>query len=407
MNAGKSTVLNLLTQQSTSIVDSKPGTTADTRTTLMEMHGLGPVRLYDTAGIDEPGELGAKKRRQALADLKECDLILLVIDPASGDFEPEGTLVDAAREHDKQLLVVYNLFGPDEAKINAVEDSLPLLRFYRKISLKADDSASRDPLMSFILRHYEREREDAELLPFAQADRYYPLIVVADAETPPDRLLRPQTMAIAALARAGAWPVCHQIDLAKAREGDTAEAQRFDDLMRRLRPRMGAVITDSQAMDVVNRWVVPEIRLTTFSIMMVNFTSGGRLPKFVAGVEALARLAPGDKILIAEACNHSRVSEDIGTVQIPAIIAKKWPGVVVEHNFGRQFQENSQLRSYKLVIHCGGCMISAQKLQARMRDLDAVGVPYSNYGVFLSYAQGAVALRRALEPWTGAAQQPS
>jgi len=133
--------------------------------------------------------------------------------------------------------------------------------------------------------------------------------------------------------------------------------------------------------------------------MMINYVSRGRLAAFVEGIKALDRLATGDKVLIAEACNHSRIAEDIGTVQIPKFIAQRWPGVIVEHNFGREFQENDRLQSYKLVIHCGGCMISAQKLLARIRDLDSIGVPYTNYGVFLAYAQGRAALRQVLRPW--------
>jgi hypothetical protein len=101
----------------------------------------------------------------------------------------------------------------------------------------------------------------------------------------------------------------------------------------------------------------------------------------------------------AEACNHSRIVEDIGTVQIPSAIRRRRPGVVIEHNFGREFQENDRFACYKLVIHCGGCMISAQKLLARIRDLDATGVPYTNYGVFLAYMQGREALCSVLQPW--------
>jgi hypothetical protein len=152
-------------------------------------------------------------------------------------------------------------------------------------------------------------------------------------------------------------------------------------------------------MDLMHAWTPGDLRLTTFSIMMINYGSRGRLAAFVEGVKALKDLRPGDKVLIAEACNHSRIAEDIGTVQIPNYIKRRWPGVAIEHNFGREFQENAQLQSYRLVIHCGGCMITAQKLLARIRDLDSIGVPYTNYGVFLAYAQGAEALRRVVQPF--------
>ena len=116
MNAGKSSIMNLLTQQTTSIVDPTPGTTADTKVALQEIHGLGPVKLFDTAGLDEETELGRKKRDKVLDDLKACDLVLLVIDPSTRTFAAEATILDRARELDKPLLVLYNLFSPDAAR---------------------------------------------------------------------------------------------------------------------------------------------------------------------------------------------------------------------------------------------------------------------------------------------------
>jgi hypothetical protein len=160
-----------------------------------------------------------------------------------------------------------------------------------------------------------------------------------------------------------------------------------------------AIITDSQAIDIMSEWVPANIDLTTFSIMMIHYTSRGKLVDFYNGICALDSIVDGDRILIAEACNHSRIQEDIGTVQIPAIIKKRFPGVLVDFNFGREFQSNSQLEKYSMIIHCGGCMISDRKLQARLRDLKAVGVPITNYGIFLSWAQGTDTLKRVCEPW--------
>jgi hypothetical protein len=127
--------------------------------------------------------------------------------------------------------------------------------------------------------------------------------------------------------------------------------------------------------------------------------SGGRLNRFADGIKALDNLKAGDSILISEACNHSRIGEDIGTVQIPNIIKKKFPDVNIDHTFGREFQEKNDLGKYSLIISCGGCMISRQKMSARIRDLESVGVPYTNYGVFLSAVQGSVSLRKVLKPW--------
>jgi [FeFe] hydrogenase H-cluster maturation GTPase HydF len=400
MNSGKSSIMNMLTQQETSIVDPTPGTTADTKIALQEIHGLGPVKLFDTAGLDEASGLGAKKRSKVLADLKECDLILLVIDPDTTGFATESEILAQARELDKQVLIIYNLFRPaGEQRIPLVEARIPLLRFHRKLNLVAVEAGYRQPLLNLILANFVSKNHKMELLPFLERDEFYVLNIPMDIETPPGRYLRPQAMAEEYITRNWAYPVSYRMDLGKARSGDPGERQRFETFLGHLGRRPKAVITDSQAMDLMHAWTPADLLLTTFSIMMINYGSRGRLAAFAEGIKALDGLQAGDKVLIAEACNHSRIAEDIGTVQIPRFLARRHPGVVVEHNFGRAFQENDRLPSYKLVIHCGGCMISPQKLLARLRDLDSIGVPYTNYGVFLASMQGPQALRRVLAPW--------
>jgi len=400
MNSGKSSIMNLLTQQVTSIVDATPGTTADTKIALQEIHGMGPVKLFDTAGLDEASGLGRKKRAKVFADLKECDLVLLVVDPETDDFATENEIVTKARELDKQILVIYNLFRPEAgARIAHVEEQVPLLRFHQKIRLVAIDAQCRPALLQFILENFASKNATMELLPFLQRDEFYVLNIPMDAETPPGRYLRPQAMAAEYITRHWAWPVSYRMDLGQARAGDAGERKRFDAFLAGFGRRPKAIITDSQAMDLMHTWTPDDVGLTTFSIMMINYVSRGRLAAFVNGIEAVASLRAGDRVLIAEACNHSRIAEDIGTVQIPDFIRKHWPDVQIDHSFGREFQENEQLQSYKLVIHCGGCMITAQKLLARIRDLESIGVPYTNYGLFLSYMQGPEALRKVLRPW--------
>jgi [FeFe] hydrogenase H-cluster maturation GTPase HydF len=400
MNSGKSSVMNLLTQQETSIVDPTPGTTADTKIALQEIHGIGPVKLFDTAGLDEAGELGDKKRHKTFNDLKECDLVLLVIDPATQDIRTEQEVIDKARDLDKQILIIYNQFN--QADSTQIEKSLDLLRFYKKILIQANNINCRAELIEFILKNYAPKQDKTELLPFVKRDEYYVLIIPMDVETPPGRYLRPQAMVEEYITRQWAYPISFRLDLGKAR-GTSAEAaeekKRFTDFLNNFQKRPETMITDSQAMDIMKDWCPKDIELTTFSIVMINYFSRGRLSDFATGVKALETLKPGDKVLIVEACNHSRIGEDIGTVQIPKHFAKKYPGVVIEHNFGREFQDNKHLEQYKLIIHCGGCMISAQKLQARLRDLETVGVPITNYGVILSYLQGPAALERVLKPF--------
>ena len=392
--------MNLITQQETSIVDASPGTTADTKITLMEIHGLGPAKLMDTAGYDEAEELGHKKKVKVASALKECNLILLVINPATSDFQQEKLLIENADELGIQLLVVYNIFDEDDEKrIYDVEKALPELKFYRNIKSKVTEPDQRQKILNFILDNYISRNTQVELLPFVEKEEFYILNIPMDEETPPGRFLRPQAMAEEYITRNWAFPVSYRMNLSKARGGDSSERERWNRFLNSFTKKPKAIITDSQAIDVMKDWVPSDIELTTFSIMMINYMSRGGLSLFVESVRKLDSLQSGDKVLIAEACNHSRIREDIGTVQIPSLLNKFYPGVIVEHSFGREFAQNDDLNNYKLVIHCGGCMISPQKMSSRLRDLQKTGIPITNYGIFLSYMQGESTLNRAIIPW--------
>jgi len=402
MNAGKSTLMNLLTQQETSIVDPTPGTTADAKIALCEIHGIGPVKLFDTAGLDEMSGLGEKKRKKTLDVLKECDLILLMIDPRQSNVEPERELLGAARDMDKQVFVLLNLFeGADAGSMERIHSRINLLKFYTPFCIRAKDPMERTMLLDFILAEYRPKRIAMDLLPFVERDETYILVIPMDAETPQSRFLRPQQMAVEHITRKFACPSCFRLDLGKARDPEQTETEkkRFLAYLENFRRLPKGLVTDSQAMDIIAEWCPEDIPLTTFSITMIQYISRGGLADFVDGIRQLETLRTGDRVLIVEACNHSRIGEDIGTVQIPNYFAKYFPGIRLEHNFGREFQENETLGEYKLIIHCGGCMITPQKMGARIRDLKALGIPYTNYGVFLSYIQGPRALERALRPW--------
>jgi small GTP-binding protein len=196
MNSGKSSLMNLLTQQETSIVDTTPGTTADTKITLMELHGLGPVKLMDTAGYDESDRLGDKKRKKVTNALKECDLALLVIDPSTTEFDTEKIILEEALALEKQVLLIWNLFRKEDSeRIMEVIRVVPEFRKLKSIVLSATDSTFRQYLLHFILDQYIPRNFAIELLPFVEKDRFYILNIPMDEETPPGRYLRPQAMA--------------------------------------------------------------------------------------------------------------------------------------------------------------------------------------------------------------------
>ena len=420
INAGKSTCMNLLTQQETSLVDIQPGTTADIKSALMEIHALGPIKLLDTAGLDEDSDLGRKKQRQTLNALAEVDLAVLVIDPVqvllAGELTVEDLVAVEARRRSRRLCVVLNRRADSQDRLQgsgadwqqASRFALSFLLDPADTPVVALDLADPDQsgeLVSFLAAVVSRRAEAPPLLPMIKRRGAVVLQIPLDAESPSERLLRPQEMAMAALLRAAVPVGLYRVDLDLARSRNLAVAERqrrgFVDFLAAFRQCGGVqlVLTDSQAIDLMVAWVPDETPLTTFSIMMVNQTAGGDLAPLVAGTRVLDSLRAGDRVLIAEACNHDRIAEDIGTVQLPRRLAAAIPGLEFDHAFGRAFPDQAALCRYKLAIHCGACMISPQQLAARSQRLREAGVPMTNYGLALSWCEGRAALDRVLAPW--------
>ena len=420
INAGKSTLMNLLTQQDTSIVDAAPGTTSDIKSAVMEIHSLGPVRIMDTAGLDEESGLGEKKRRKTLSALEEVDLAILVVDPVqsflSGNLDVERRVGTLARKLNRNLCAVFNIHqdywkklentgATLEETVEYCRTALPDRSGTPYIQLDLTDPGGVSDLVAFVRESGPAKSSKVELLPFVGGSSPVLLHIPLDDESPSGRLLRPQEMAMEYLLRLEIPIGLYRTDLKLARSSASSisEAQRlkFMDFLESLGGRSGVqlVLTDSQAIDVLGRWVPEGIDLTTFSIMMIHSTSGGNLPLFARGAKALDDLQKGDRVLIAEACNHDRIAEDIGTVQIPEKLTAARPGIVIEHSFGREFPDPSELNGYKVVIHCGGCMISTQKLAARAARLAEADVPVTNYGIVLSWLEGPEVLKRVLKPW--------
>ncbi len=414
MNAGKSSLLNVLSgQKDYAIVDETPGTTADTVITIMEIHGIGPCKILDTAGIDESSALGDKKRKKTEEAIEESDCSLIVIDllraSETKDLSAELKLIRHAEKYGKQILIIYNLFQSDmdEEDIERNQRAIDRLLGSSHPALRVDatDMSTQQSLATFINTFFHRESCEIDLLPDLKNAGYVLLVVPMDEETPTLRLLRPQDMAVERILRNFATPVLFRPDLKKARSSNPSEAEterkRFDQLINHLSESedgLQLVITDSQAFDVVSEWVPEEIPLTSFSIMMTNYMSFGNLELFIEGVKSVDELRPGDPILITEACNHSRKCDDIGTVQIPKQLEKKVGGKLnINFSFGRTYPED--VSEYKMIIHCGACMIDRQKYLRRILKAKEVGVPFTNYGILLSYLQGENVLKRAVKPF--------
>jgi len=418
-NAGKSSLLNLLSgQRDRAIVDPTPGTTADTVQTVMEIHDFGPVKVFDTAGIDEGSDLGVKKRQKSFEAIDEADLVMLVLDSrlCGSDREKSGhdiskddlEIIERAQKRNKQLLIINNNFTKERSHRDL---NHPRNLNYPTLNIDISDFSQQRKLIEFIKKNFKKETRDVQLLPFlkyAKGTGFVLLNIPMDEETPKLRLLRPQDMAMERLLRKFYTPVLYRMDLKKARSDDPeiveAERKRFlhmvDQFSNNHEDGLQLIITDSQAMDIMSKWTPPQTQLTTFSIMMTDYMSNGNLQLFVDGLHVIPDLKDGDSILIAESCNHDRKAEDIGTVQLPRIFKEKLGlNINFEYSAGRVFPTENSLKKYKLIIHCGGCMIDKQKYMARLETLKQANIPITNYGVILSYFQGEEGLKKVLEPW--------
>lgn len=413
-NAGKSTIMNRITNQETSIVDKQPGTTADTVRVLFEIHGFGPVRLFDTAGLDEESPLGKKKREKTIAALKECDLVLIAIDPeklaAAGEATVENELLSLANKYEKQTMIIFNLFNKTQNQQEAINKCKKMLfqaEKYPVLVINVNKKTAGKELVAFITQNFKKVEKRTEILPFLKPYSFVALNIPIDEETPERRLLRPQNVVLDYLLRRMVPFAGYRMDLKKARseiesirEQEKRNYLNFIEELNGTKIGLQLVITDSQAIDVVASWTPKHIPITTFSITMINAQCHGNLKLFVKGLEAVKMLKPGDKVIIAEACNHDRKCDDIGTKQIPRRLTQKLGfNLDFKFVFGREYFSNELLSGCKLLIHCGGCMVDSQKIGARMQDLSDLGVPVTNYGLILSYIDGEKTLRRVLKPW--------
>lgn len=405
-NVGKSSMLNLLSgQKDYAIVDKTPGTTTDTVAALMEIHDTGPFKVLDTAGVDEYSKLGAKKRKKTYEAIEEADLSLIVLDLEQKDVSVERKLIERIRKDKKQGLVIYNLFNSqlpqkDIKKRQKFLDS-ELEGDFPSLVINAADRKKQTKLTNFIKTFFKKESRQIDLLPIKNKG-YVMLIIPMDEETPDLRLLRPQDMAVERLLRNYAIPVLYRMDLKKARNSSQKiieqEKKRFLDVVKTLSNSsegLKLILTDSQAFNIMSRWAPKKIPFSSFSIMMTNYMSFGNLKYFVDSVRAVDKLKERDKVLIVEACNHDRQCDDIATVQIPRRLeAHAGCKLRFDFSFGRPFPEN--ISSYKLIIHCGACMIDRQKYLRRIFKAKGNKIPLTNYGVLLSYFCGKEILDRAV-----------
>ena len=381
-NAGKSSVINAVTGQDLAIVSSVRGTTTDPVYKTMELLPLGPVMIIDTPGIDDEGELGALRVRKSYQVLNKTDIAILLVDSTTGKGEEELALIHRFHKKGIPYLVVYNkidlLSGeeikdlamsvrPGEVLVSAA-DGMNIQELKEKIATLKPEDTHKYPLIQDLI-------EPLDLVI---------LVVPIDKAAPKGRLILPQQQTIRDILERGALSLVVR---------DTELKSTLDHFLAQgVCPKL--VVTDSQAFARVSKDVPENITLTSFSILFSRYK--GELETQLEGVAALSSIQDDDRILIAEGCTHHRQCGDIGTCKIPNWI-RNYTGKkpVFEFTSGTEFPDD--VSSYKMVVHCGGCMLNEREMKYRIACCRDQGVPITNYGLLIAQVTGI--LKRSLGPF--------
>lgn len=381
-NAGKSSVINAVTGQDLAIVSSVMGTTTDPVYKTMELLPLGPVMVIDTPGIDDEGELGALRIRKSYQVLNKTDIAILVIDSTAGKGEEELELIHRFHKKGIPYLIVYNKI--DLLSTEKIKDLAMSVRA-GEVLVSASDGMNIQELKEKIA---SLKPEDTHKYPLIQ-DLIDPLdlvilVVPIDKAAPKGRLILPQQQTIRDILERGALSLVVR---------DTELKSTLDHFLAQgVCPKL--VVTDSQAFARVSKAVPENITLTSFSILFSRYK--GELEIQLKGIAALSSIEDSDRILIAEGCTHHRQCGDIGTCKMPEWI-RNYTGKkpVFEFTSGTEFPDD--VSSYKMVVHCGGCMLNEREMKYRIACCQDQGVPITNYGILIAQVTGI--LKRSLGPF--------
>ena len=379
-NAGKSSVMNAVTGQDLAVVSDVKGTTTDPVYKSMELLPLGPVVMMDTPGIDDEGELGNLRVKKSYQVLNKTDAAVLVIDGTEGVSSEDKALMERIRKKEIPFVVAINKI---ELSDPAAEETVKT-----ELALKEDQVAAVSAATGEGI--FELKERIAAIAQTEESEKYLVrdlldpsdiavLVVPIDSAAPKGRLILPQQQTIRDILETGAISV-------------VIKETELKDALKKLGTKPKMVITDSQAFSQVAADTPDDILLTSFSILMARYK--GNLEQAVAGVTALDGLEDGDTVLISEGCTHHRQCDDIGTVKIPRWI-REYTGkeIKIETTSGTEFPDD--LTKYKLIIHCGGCMLNEREMKYRLSCAADQGVPMTNYGIMIAYVKGI--LKRSVE----------
>ena len=376
-NAGKSSLLNAVTGQKFAIVSNVPGTTTDPVYKSMELLPAGPVVVIDTPGLDDVGELGELRIEKAKGVLRKTDLAVLVIDTEKGFAPEDAEILSLIEERKVPVIKVYN--KSDIASTKDIPKKDDDSELSATLSVSAVTGEGIFELKETIAKLLNDTKDDKVLVgDLIEPNDLVILVVPIDKAAPKGRLILPQQQTIRDLLDHGAVPiVCRDSELADviARYGKDAKL----------------VITDSQAFKKVAAIVPEDIPLTSFSILFARYK--GELDYQLNGIKAVESLKDGDYVLIAEGCTHHRQCGDIGTEKIPAMLRKK-ADVQIDFTQGTEYPDD--LEKYKVIIHCGGCMLNDKEMKARIEAAKKHNIAITNYGMTIAYLTGV--LERSMKP---------
>ena len=396
-NAGKSTLINMLTDQPVSLVSEVAGTTTDPVSKSMEILPLGPVVITDTAGIDDTSELGALRIEKSEEIIKKINLAVYVLRNDEAPTADDMIWLNTLKQNNVPIALFINEINASDSESahdndsNGNDTNLNYVDAYPDLSAIAtvvgftDFTSNRDRLTLLDLlgglTPLDVEGEQSLLQGLVDPGDTIILVCPIDSAAPKGRLILPQVQTIREiLDHKGLALVC--------------QTEELPTMLNKLSQKPKLVITDSQAFEAVNALTPADIPLTSFSILMARFK--GKLQDLVTGVKALNNLKPGARVLISEGCTHRRQCDDIGTVKIPMWLKKKgYTDLQLEFTSGGAFPKD--VSGYDLIIHCGACMLTRREVLRRIDCAVVQGTPIVNYGVLIALLHGI--LERAISPF--------
>jgi [FeFe] hydrogenase H-cluster maturation GTPase HydF len=379
-NAGKSSLINAITGQNLAIVSEAKGTTTDPVYKAMELLPLGPVMIIDTPGIDDEGVLGSLRIQKAYQVLNKTDIALVIIDAAVGPSAEDLRLIKRINTKKIPLLIVINKCETiNEDKKTAYQ---ALLSNGKLLFVSAEQKLNIFELKEAIAQTVPADENKAQIVAdLLSPSDFVVLVVPIDSAAPKGRLILPQQQTIRDILEADAAAI-------------VVKENELTNTLQNLGKRPKLVITDSQVFKKVAAETPADILLTSFSILFARYK--GNLQTAVQGVTALDSLEDGDKILIGEGCTHHRQCDDIGTVKLPRWI-KEYTGKNPEFIFTSGTEFPLDLSPYKMIIHCGACMLNEREMQYRIKCAVDQNIPFTNYGITIAYINGI--LKRTVEPF--------